>query len=254
MSFARSFLAIDRIQALGRAFSTESNISAKPELNSVTVFAAVLLSCLPAFFGFIGQPNSGVDVITIIVGVTAVLAILFRIRSGLEFHSTTRWFTSLSLTHTAFALGAIPAVILFILYPNSLLQVGQNQSVSSSSSGPLAQAGWYQISSFVLGVALWAGLTEEIIYRSLLVSVLRRWSGNLPQRQKDILAIVVSAGIFAASHITTWGFLLSFGLFGLGIGLGVAYIAIGERLLPLVLYHAAFDFLSLAFSVWLRSR
>jgi hypothetical protein len=45
-----------------------------------------------------------------------------------------------------------------------------------------------------------------------------------------------------------WGLTPSLTLTGLGIGFGLAYIAIGELILPLIVYHIIFDALSLSFA------
>ena len=97
-------------------------------------------------------------------------------------------------------------------------------------------------------VAVWAGLTEELIYRGMLISALRRSKFNLSTRRKDSLAIVVSALIFGIGHVPFWGVPMSLAVTGVGVGFGVAYIATGELLVPVILYHIGFDLISILVS------
>lgn len=107
------------------------------------------------------------------------------------------------------------------------------------------------IALMVIKVSVWAGLTEEIIFRGMLISILRRWQAFNKQLHRDLFAVIVSAAVFGLSHIFVWGPVMALVLFGLGLGFGVAYIAIGELLLPVVVYHIGFDILSIGASIWL---
>jgi len=105
------------------------------------------------------------------------------------------------------------------------------------------------LSTFIVQVSVWAGLTEEFIYRGLLITALRRSPMfGMNQINKDKVAILVSAVIFGFSHYMLWGLPASLTLTGLGLGFGIAYIAIGELILPLIVYHIIFDILSLSFA------
>ena len=69
----------------------------------------------------------------------------------------------------------------------------------------------------------------------------------------DVFAVLASGIIFGLAHIPSWGIALSLAITGLGIGFGVAYVANGERLAPLIVYHAVFDICSLTAAILLRS-
>lgn len=104
--------------------------------------------------------------------------------------------------------------------------------------------------SIVIMISMWVALVEEILFRGVLVSILRRWKLISTQRQRDVFATLLSASIFGFAHYATWGPIAAIALVGLGIGFSIAYIANGEQLLPLILYHFAFDLLSISISVY----
>lgn len=201
---------------------------------------------MPAAAHFLSIYKRDVDIVTIFVGVAAVLAILFRIRHKIAFTSVKKWGWALSHTHTAFALGCIPTVVLLLISPELLIPVSQGGGGEVAQPPPLAT-----IVQFILQISVWAGLTEEFIYRGLVISVLRRSTIIAKsQRNRDRAAILISALIFGLSHYPVWGLPVSITLVGLGLGFGVAYIAIRELLLPLIVYHILFDILSLTFAFW----
>ena len=95
-------------------------------------------------------------------------------------------------------------------------------------------------------------MTEEIIYRGLVVSGLRRIGFCKAQLRTDLVACAVSALLFGVAHAGTWGLPAALAIMGLGFGFGVGYIAAGERLIPVIIYHFAFDFLSLVATLFIN--
>ncbi len=245
-SLLRKFLGLDRIRELLSALGAAP--SPEPTLNTFTVASAVLISALPMLSFYTDPGLDHVDFGTLLVGISASLAIVFRGRVGLRFASVTDWRRSLRLTHVAFALGCIPTLLFLILFPNALYQLQLAHSGSSGSQAPST----FTILLRLAGVAAWAALTEEFIYRGMLIGVLRRWKALKSPRARDTLAILAGASMFSLAHLPVWGPAMSFALFGLGIGFGLAYIVIGEVLLPIIVYHLIFDFLSLSFAVFAR--
>lgn len=240
-----TFLGIHRIDGLLKALNESSAESVGPRIGPVRTLLALLIALMPAGAHLLSIYKQNVDIVTVFVGVATILAILFRIRHNIPFTSVKKWTWALSHTHTAFALGCIPTVILLLISPELLIPIPQ-EGGAGGQPPPLAT-----IVQFILQISVWAGLTEEFIYRGLLISVLRR-STVLGKRQitRDRVAIVVSALVFGLSHYPVWGLPVATTLVGLGIGFGIAYIAIRELLLPLIVYHIIFDILSLTFAFW----
>ena len=245
----RRLAGIDKILDLARALTTAPQPQAR--LGTLAIAGAVLISALP-MLSFYTEPGlDRVDFKTLLVGIAASFAILFRRRLGIHLGSVTQWRRSLHLTHVAFALGCIPTLLVIALYPEALYHLQPSQSGTASAGGPPPA-----LSSILLhlaGIAAWAALTEEFIFRGLLIGVFRRWNALPSGRTRDTIAVLASAAMFGLAHLPSWGPAMSFALFGLGIGFGLAYIAIGEVLLPLIVYHLIFDFLSLSFAVFLRN-
>ena len=239
--FLIKFLGIARFQELRCALSSESKVSKTPSLGSAHVFLAVMLALLPAISGSLGSLPSDVDITTVLVGTAAVLAVMFRNRVQIPFLAVDNWKRSMHLVHTAFAIGCIPALLLVLFHPEALYLL--SKPVQQDSPGVHTVIPWWL---FVLQVSMWAGFTEELIYRGLLVSVLRRWSALHTQPARDLFAVTLSAFVFGLGHLSSWGPGMSMALVGLGFGLGLAYLAIGERLLPVIIYHILFDALSLS--------
>ena len=173
-------------------------------------------------------------------------------RLGLPFPSTRNWKRSLSLTHTAVALGCIPAVLLVLLWPELLAERHDvlTQSMQAQPAPGAAKPPLLYVVAFVLLIAAWVAVVEEVLFRALIVSVVRRWNFLPRQRQRDIAAALISALLFGIAHYVTWGPIASLALIGLGLGFVLAYIANGEQLLPVVLYHFIFDVLSISVSVF----
>jgi membrane protease YdiL (CAAX protease family) len=241
-SILRKFLGLGRVEELRLALTCDRN-PAEPLMGSLPIALAVLISLLPLYGGALTELQQRIDAVTLFVGIAACLALVLRARLKIPFQSVSSWKDSLRLTHTAFALGCIPTVLVLLIHPEALYQIAPHEHAHAAH--PLPPHRW-NIGFLLLQVSVWAGLTEEIIYRGLLISVLRRWNIFPSQGARDIFALLVSSLIFGATHFLTWGLVMSYALFGLGLGLGAAYLAIGERLLPVVIYHIIFDSLSLA--------
>ena len=248
-ALARRFLGIDKFQSLFLALAEQRRKAPTPTISTLGVAIAILIAALPLLSFYQSIPDSKIDYSTLLVGISACLAIVYRIRNNIPFVSVAAWRSSLRLTHIAFALGCIPTLFILLFSPQALYQI----SPPAPHGTPAPAISLTSILGFILETATWAAVTEEFIYRGLLVSVLRRWNAIPSTAVRDAVAILVSAFIFGLAHLPSWGPAMSFALFGLGVGLGMAYIAIGELVLPLIVYHIIFDILSLSFAVFSRS-
>ena len=237
--FLVKFLGFSRFQELRRNLISEAENEKKPVLGSAAILLAVMLALLPAISGSLGSLPNDIDITTVLIGTASVLSVVFRNRVQIQFQYVKEWKKSLGLIHTAFALGCVPALIIILFNSQALYLLSQP---SHSGANKVSTIPWWL---FVMQVSVWAGLTEELIYRGLLVSVLRRWSALPNQKYRDIFAVSLSALVFGLGHMSSWGPAMSFALVGLGFGLGLGYLAIGERLIPVIVYHILFDALSL---------
>lgn len=233
----RKLLALNHIADLREAFRRESSKPFATVPWRLLVIAFVLAIAPPLSHAF-SQNNQFLGFPSIVTGACMILAILVRNYARVPFKRAQHWKRSLRLTHTAFGLGCIPVALLLICNPASVADIPHQTHFDT-------QPALVETIQFILHVALWAALTEEFIYRGLLVSFLRRIPISITQSQKDIFAVIASALLFGIAHIPTWGLALSLAVSGLGIGFAVAFIAIGESIVPLIVYHAAFDILSL---------
>lgn len=244
------FLGIEKFSALFDALNLQHRNAPAATLSTLEVAVAVLIAALPILSYYRSGVASDIDYSTLLVGIAACLAIVYRVRNKIPFSSVAAWRSSLHLTHIAFALGCIPTLLILVLSPQSLFHIdppaptgGHVQAVNSV----------WSVIAFIVGTATWAAVTEEFIYRGLLISVIRRWDAFNSAAVRDYAAIFISALLFGLAHLPTWGPLMSIALFGLGIGLGMAYLAIGELVLPVIVYHIVFDILSLSFAIFSRS-
>jgi membrane protease YdiL (CAAX protease family) len=250
-----NFLGTERWQALLQALREQTAVEARPSLGWDALFVALLISLAPIMVTFwdadrpAGAPASPLP--TLAFGICTLLAMLTRSRLQLPFVKTRHWRKSLSLTHTAFALGCIPAVFTLIASKTMLAErhdaLAKAVDGASQQSSPLGIAGTVAL---VLAIAGWVAVTEEFIFRGTLVSVVRRLKVFPRQWQRDTAAALLSALVFGLAHWPTWGALPALALVGLGTGFVVAYIANGEELLPIILYHFAFDALSITVSLF----
>lgn len=252
-SVFRKFLGVQRWRQLIDAVRSHGEIQPLPELGTSAVIGAIVISLLPGVATVIAkQLNDDIfDIPSLTMGVCALLAMVLRAFFGIRYKPVFNWRRSLSVTHTAVAFGCIPAVI--ILAVNHDLLAEREQMFSSLShlpSAPGTPPPLIAVLPYVAAIAAWASITEEVIYRAFLLSVLRRWRVLKSQRSRDTFAIVVSALVFGGVHLVTWGPYAAIALAGLGLGFVLAYIANGEQLLPLILYHFLFDCLSIGISVF----
>jgi membrane protease YdiL (CAAX protease family) len=245
------FLGVPRFQALWQAYCLHSSQSAKPTVGSSALLLAVLLAALPMLAFFADSYLTKVDIATLIIGIAAVLSAVMRSRLGLTWHWVKEWRNSLSLTHTAFAVGCIPAVLIVLFHREALYTLSQSNALVPTTES--VRPAWYQIAAFIMKISVWAAITEELVYRGMLVSIARRWSAIPTQRGRDLFAVILSGTVFGLAHLGTWGPEMAIALAGLGMGLSFAYITIGELLIPVILYHIVFDCLSLLSALLVRS-
>jgi membrane protease YdiL (CAAX protease family) len=240
----RRFLGLEQIDRLHRAWreNTSREIEGRNGIRELAISLAIAL--LPSLSFYIPRAAGRPDPTTILIGIATLLAIVYRVQKKVPFFQSSGWSRDLSLTHTAFALGCIPAVLIVIFYPESLYTLKQARQPGVRLT-PIEYSNMAR-ALFVLKVAIWAGVTEEFIFRGLLIGVIRRTRLFLHQRQRDIFAVLLSSVIFGLGHLPVWGPAMSLALTGLGVGFGIAFIAIGEAILPLILYHILFDICSLS--------
>lgn len=246
----RKFLGLDRIAFLYDAFISSSRDDRKLLLGSLPLLLAVAIALFPALTSFTPILHTP-QMTTVVIGIATILAVVYRINAKLTFQSVATWKRSMSLTHIAVALGCIPVVFIMLFYPEALANLGERIGAAEGQTGSRHKPTLTQLFLTIASISIWAGITEEFIYRGLVVSVARRWKAIPKQLHRDIFAIVLSSALFSIGHLSVWGPWLSVAIFGLGIGLGVAYIAIREEILPLVIYHAAFDVCSLSAAIFL---
>lgn len=206
-------------------------------------FIALFIALIPALTQMV-QVGETLDALAVATGIATLFAILYRIALKIPFnHTSTNWRRNLSLVHTAFAIGCIPGVLIFFAAPELLGPLEQKAGGHLTTG---EQVPYYAAARFVLIISVWAAVTEEFLYRGLLLAVLRRTRIFALQYQRDVFAIIISSLAFGLAHFLTWGPGPAIAITGLGIGLGIGYIASGERLSLLILYHTLFDVLSLS--------
>ncbi len=248
----RKFIGVKRWGNLFQALRDETAVPKKPPVETMTVIAAVALALTPIGITLVDDlraPDAAPSILpTVAFGVCALLAFLLRNRLGVPFFSGHAWKRSMDLTHTGVALGCIPAVLVFFLSPTLLADRHDTLAQYIPSGQP--EAAQQQVSLvgktlLILAISAWVSITEEVIYRGFLVSAIRRWRVIAVQRHRDILAVFVSTVVFGAAHFPTWGPYAALALTGLGLGFVIGYIANGEKLFPVIVYHMLFDALSL---------
>ena len=254
--FFHHFLGTARWLKLGEALRRQSSIEAQPTVGWFAAVSAIGVASCPIFITLAdsvrapGTASSNLP--TMAFGICTLLALLLRKRMGFLFVPTRDWRESFSLTHTAIAAGCVPAVLVILLAPSLLAERHDVLTAATGTSpGQPGHSGlliWGRI-ALVIAIALWVAITEELIFRGLLVSTIRRFRYIRNQQTRDITAGLLSAILFGLAHWPTWGPLPSLALVGLGLGFVVAYIAIGEQLVPIIVYHFVFDLLSISISL-----
>lgn len=183
---------------------------------------------------------------TMAFGISAVFSILLQ-RKIIRERSTLTSKQSFSLTHTAFALGCIPALLIVALDPSLLAKREQILSVNSQGGGvPVSKL---TLTFLIAGFTFWIAVTEEYLFRGLLISVVRRCSLFSSPQARTVIACTLSSLLFGVSHYPLWGLGASLALTGIGFGLALGYVANGERIWPMILYHWGFDFLSTSVAI-----
>ena len=242
-SLFRSFLGLHRFNKLFNALKLYVSEPVQVEFGHLAFLLVILVALLPVFAAFGGGFGADFDFTILVIGIATLFAIVFRSRAGIGRTQRYDWRQALSLTHTAFALGCIPAIVVISFFPAAL---SETQSLLiEETSGGRDGGSVFGFVFFVFAASFWAALTEEFIFRGLFISIARRYSGIKSQKARDVVAIGFSAGLFGLGHVFTWGPIMGCVIAGLGIGFGVAYLAIGEKVYPLILYHTLFDMLSL---------
>jgi len=229
-------LGVDRIVRLSTAFQSEIRKEVRSN-SSFVVFSIILVLCYALLiltsttetlsnFAFLG---------TLLISGCGFLL-------WLRLEKERKLFGGFSLIHTSFALGVVPALVLIFFFRGSF-----TQALNVGTGGKESTLAEALVGITIAG--LFAGVTEEVIFRGLLLSSLRRlWSRY---KYRDLLALVVSSVLFGAFHSVLWGPVVGLALVGVGLGLGAGYIASGERLGTVILYHAVFDLLSLMLGFFL---
>lgn len=249
-SLMHRFLGSARWERLFTTLKIETTTLCEPAISTPALVASLIIAITPVALTLLQHlsPSTSVDLPTLSFAVCTILAILMRRWLKLDYHPTVDWRESLSLTHTAFALGCVPAAILIALNPSMFVERHDILTTAvpleqTAETNPILFA--IHAGGVVVFLAAWAAVTEEFLFRGLLVSVIRRWRLLRSQRARDILAAVSSAGIFGIAHYPTWGLTAALALGCIGTGFVIGYIANGERLTPLIFYHFCFDTLSI---------
>mgnify|MGYP005726663039 FL=1 len=241
-------LGITQVRNLLTALKREQQSCPVPILGSFAILLAIAIACLPILAQWARPSDADLDLPTMMIGVATCLALVFRVRVGIKRpQQAYDWKRALSVTHTAFALGCIPAVVIVVIFPDTLSQFAAAKSTAAHSHAPPPSL-WDTL-SFIAIVAIWAGITEEYIFRGLLVSTLRRWSVLKDCWFRDATAVSFSALLFGVIHMPQWGPLMGVALVGIGAGFSLAYLASGERVTVVILYHIVFDAISLSIAV-----
>lgn len=249
----KRFLGVKRWRELHQILLARSAVQLEPPLGLRPQLAALLIAITPVAMTFLddlrphGTPASALP--TVAFGICALLAMLCRSRLGLTPNTSLSWRKALSVTHTAVALGCVPAAAVLLLSHTLLADrhdILSNTVAAGPTSGPPLPhlMRWAMLAA----IAAWVALTEEVIFRGMLVGIIRRTTLLRSQRARDTAAVCISALLFGVAHWPTWGALPAIALTGLGIGFVLGFIANGERLGPIVLYHFGFDLLSLCIS------
>jgi membrane protease YdiL (CAAX protease family) len=243
------FIGTKRWRILFSALKKQFYAPQLADKSIVAIFVALLLCAAgPLTSAFEVKYRAGTTQLsTLAFGISAVFAILFqrsirRNSSGLSNKET------LSLTHTAFALGCIPALLVVALDPSLLAQ--REQLLSASSGGNAPQLDKLMLLGMIGLFTLWVAVIEEYLFRGLLLSILRRASFLPTPFWRTSVACLLSAVLFGLAHYPLWGGAAAMALTGIGLGLALGYIANGEKIWPMILYHWGFDFLSTSLALF----
>ena len=243
------FVGVERWKILFNALKLEfvKPLSANKNITDA-VFALCLCSIGPIIAAFEVRYEANATLYsTLGFGISAIFAILFQ-RSIQRDKGNLTAKQSFSLTHTAFALGCIPALLVLALDPSLLAK--REQLLNASAQGSTVQISKITLLFYISLFALWVAVTEEYLFRGLLISIIRRCASFGSPRIRTGVACLLSSILFGAAHWPLWGAGASLALTGIGLGLSLGYVANGERIWPLIIYHWGFDFLSTAVAIF----
>ena len=140
------------------------------------------------------------------------------------------------------AVGAVGLVLAYGVNALLLRLAGSTEPVEQLLLEELT-AGSAAVVLAVLAAVVLAPLTEEIVFRVLLLGALRRRAGDVPALVGSTLAFTI-----AHAEVATSQPLALVGLGGLGLLLGVSYLRTGTVVVPIVA-HATFNAVSLALAL-----
>ena len=137
---------------------------------------------------------------------------------------------------------------------NTWLQVGTPEALEETraqwySRTPFMPANLREFRAFI-GMALTAGICEEILFRGFLMTYLQALSYGSPKYQ----SMVVSAAVFAMLHIYQ-GRVAAVKIFAFSLIFGALYI-LTNSILPSILIHVLVDLISgwIGFKVILKAK
>jgi len=245
----RTLLGIEQFSRLVSACaSAQQDFRPSIPISPALILIVAGVALVPIFAHSTGQYYA-IDITSILIGCSALISWIVMRRIGISFLRRETLYQDLKLTHYAFAFGCIPGVLVLMLFGFDNIQP---EALQIDHDTGIVRASIVARIAFVLMVALWAATTEELIFRALLIGVLRRLKLFGTQQKNDFFAVAFSSAIFALSHAITWGPAMGIALFGIGFGLGIAFIATREHIFPLIVYHCLFDILSLT-AILIRS-
>jgi len=238
----KTLLGIEQFNKLREAIrSAQLDFKNTRQISPALLFITLAVALVPLLAHSVGKFYS-FDIISILIGSSALISWIAMRRMGISFLRRDRIYQDIKLTHYAFAFGCIPGVLILLFV--GFDSIKPTEVLSKEGLG-LVETGIFARVVFITLVALWAAITEELIFRALLIGVVRRLSLFSNQSRRDLFAILISSAIFALSHAISWGPLMGLALLGIGIGLGFAFVASREHIFPLIVYHCLFDILSL---------
>lgn len=235
-----TFFGIPQWQELLRAVCEPIDASSGRLVLGTPLSLAAIVVVLSVTF-FIGKTAApDFDFPSLALGICTILGILLTQRAGIALFRDDQFFTHLRLVHYAFALGCIPGVLLLLGGEITVPHLSTSDRVIPSEGASLMSALW-----FAFLVSAWAAVTEEVLFRATFIGILRRSRWYSGSRTADLFIVFLSASAFGLSHLPSWGVSLAVANFGIGLGLGLAFLACKERLLPLIVYHFLFDFIGI---------
>ncbi len=201
------------------------------------------LAALKGFSALLGGPSRGTLLLSlwaqglILVAVSGLL--VRRGAPGPEEAEGRGWLWTYFVTLGLFiTLGSRVLVLLVWLSRLVSAVPGENAHpmLEMSRHGPMGVLGWVLL---IVPAAVLAPIGEELLFRGVLLPWLRGWMGQ-------VVALVVSAGLFASLHLFYGVFTLW--IFYLGLMLGWARLASGGLRAPILLHATMNSFALLMFA------